>query len=490
MFKNKTLVKQDGFKDCGPACLLMIIKHYKGYLDIEELKLMCKNDNKGTTAYHLIEAAKICGFEASGVRCELKDINASNIILPCIAHITIDNSYNHYVVIDKIDFKKKRLLIKDPIGKISYYTYDEFNKIFNNILITLYPIKPIPLMQKNSYGIFIKNILSSSKKELLQVIIISIFITIFSIITTFYLQNMIDNVNTTKNKIYFIFIIFLILYIFKIVSDFLRNQIIILINQKVDLELTDKTFKQMILLPYYYYRNHTTGEIISRISDLEAVRQVISKVAISIFIDLPLTIIALIVMYIMNTTLFIISIVIMLLYLLIGLIFKQPFNNYVDSCQRKKASATSYMVESINGFESVKGCNIEKSIINNFENKYVDMSNEIFKFDHCYNYQYLLKEIINNIGFIAIILVGILLVFDNKITLGNLLSFNALLAYFLEPIRNIMDLDTSVKQALNAIKRVLKMFYVKSNTSIINKPMQGDIIIKDLTYSFDDVHNV
>ena len=131
MFK-RNLIRQDGFKDCGPTCLSMIIKHYKGYIDINELKEMCKTDKNGTTAYHLIETAKKCGFESYGVKCNLEDINKNNIILPCIAHVILNNSYKHYVVIKKIDYKKKKITVYDPIGTIKTYTYENFQKIFSN----------------------------------------------------------------------------------------------------------------------------------------------------------------------------------------------------------------------------------------------------------------------------------------------------------------------------------------------------------------------
>ena len=57
MFK-KNIIRQDGLKDCGPTCLAIIIKYYKGYIAISELKQMCKTDRNGTTAYDLIEDAK------------------------------------------------------------------------------------------------------------------------------------------------------------------------------------------------------------------------------------------------------------------------------------------------------------------------------------------------------------------------------------------------------------------------------------------------
>lgn len=488
MFK-KNLIRQEGYKDCGPSCLLMIIKHYKGYVDIEELKEMCKTDKNGTTAYHLIEAAKKCGFESYGIKCSLEDINKENIILPCIAHVIINNSYKHYVVIEKIDFKRKRLLIKDPIGQIKYYSFVEFKEIYNNVLVYLYPNQTIKYNPPISLKKYLLSIIASSTKHLLQIIIISLFILIFSIITTFYMQNMIDNMYS-KSKIIFIFILFLLVSCFKVISDFLRNKIIILVNQKIDLNLTYNTFKHIMNLPYRYYRNHTTGEIISKINDLDVVRQVISKLAVSLFIDFPLTIISLIVIYILNFNLFIISLVMLFLYILVLILFRNKFNEHIDTCITDRSLVTSYMVESINGFETIKGCNMESKVMKKFENKYCTMSNEIYDFENCNNIQYLLKEIINNIGFLIIILIGTILVMNNEITIGQLLTFNALFTYFLEPIRNVIDLDSSYKQAKTAVRKILKLYYSKESSGIIDKPFKGNIKFNKVSYSFDDVNYV
>lgn len=486
---KRNFVSQEGFKDCGPACLLMIIKYYKGYIELDDLKEMCKTNVSGTDAYHLIEAAKEIGFNSYGVKCELKNINKDNMILPCIAHVIIDDSYTHYVVIEKINYQKKKILIKDPANKTKYYTFKEFEKIYNNILIFLYPIKNITYNTPNSLYKFIIKIIENSKKQIIDIIIISFFITLLSISSSFYLQNIIDNISFGKRKLVLVFIIFLIISLLKTISDFFRNKLLILINQKLDLELTNETFKNIILLPYCYYRNNTTGEIVSKINDLDVVRQVISKVAIS-FVDLPLTIITLIVMYIINSTLFFISIIIMLLYFLVVLIFRNSLNEHINSCHVKKACATSYMVESINGFESVKGSNMSNKIINSFQYKYIDMLKSIYKFDNCYNKEFLCKELISNLGFLTIIFVGSLLVIENKLSLGTLLSFSVLMNYFLDPIRNVVDLDYNIKQAKNAIKRVLNMFLKESNLSIVDKAMKGNIEIKDLSYSFDEENNV
>jgi len=478
----KKMVKQEGFKDCGPSCLLMIIKHYKGYYDIEELKEMCKTSKLGTTAYHLMEAGKKCGFETSATKYNLEDMQ--DVILPCIAHVTIDKSYNHYVVINKMDFKNKKLLVSDPMGKVKYYKFSEFNEIFNHIILSFLPIKKIAYCNKNSIIKFLLNITKTSYKQLLQILIMSLFVTIFSVITTFYIETIIDNLYS-KEKIIFIFIVFCIIYLLKIITDYFRNKMLIVINSKIDFNLTYDSFKQIIKLPYRYYRNNTTGEIISKINDLDIIRKVLSEIVVSI-IDFPLALICLIIMYFISSKLFVISLIILFLYLLCVLLFRTTFSKYIDKYINDKSIVSSYMVESINGFESVKGCNIENKIINNFEKRYLNLLNNLYRFDNCLNNQYLIKELIGNFGFVIVIAVGANLCLNNEITIGQLLSFNALLSYFLTPIRNIMNLDSNLKQMKISINKILKLFFERKDTSIVDRSMKGDIEFKNLSYSFND----
>ncbi len=484
--KKRNFVKQEGFKDCGPACLAMIINHYQGYMEFDDLKELCQTDKTGTTAYHLITAAKEIGFEAYGIKCKLDDMNKENMILPCIAHVIIDKTYNHYVVVSKINYKRKTIIIKDPMGNIKKLTFKEFSNIYNDILICLYPIKPIICDQVKTIKGFILNNIQSSKKQLKEIIIISFIITLLAIISSFYFQMIIDNISYGKNKIILILICFIIVNSFKTIADFFRNKILIIVNQKINLELTNKTFKNIILLPYSYYRNNTTGEIISKIGDLDIVKDVISKVAISLFIDLPLAVITLLVLYFLNKTLWFISLLIIILYFLVFLIFKGILISNIKKYHHKKAITTSYMVESINGFESVKGTNMTNKIVNNFQFKQIDLLKSIFKFDSDYNLECFFKELINSFGFLIIIAVGAIQIVNEQFTIGGLISFNMLLNYFLTPIKNIVDLNHNFYQAKNAIKRVINLFYKEKEKASFDKSMIGDIEFKNLEFSFKD----
>ena len=486
--KKYPIVLQDEIKDCGVSCIQMIIKYYGGYVKKSNLLEMTKTSKKGTTAYNIKNTLINLGFEAKGIKCNLNDINKDNIVLPCIASVIIDNSYKHFIVIYEINFKKKYLVMGDPADKIKKMSFEDFNKIFNNVLITFFPIKTLPIEKDISQIKFIFNLLVPYKKTLINIFILSIFITLFSILTSFYTEYMINSLNYYSKKfLIYLFCIFFSIYILKIISDFFRNKLLLFINQKLDLVLTLDVFEKIIKLPYSYYQNRTTGDVISRINDLESVRDMISKVALSIFVDLPLTLISLIVLYFINSTLFVIGLVILVLYFIIIVIFRRIFNDYIKKIQVKKGEATSLMVESISGFETVKGMHIDQFIKNKFEKKYVKYLKDIFNFQNLYFLQNLFKEIIDNIGFIIITLIGCILVINGKMNIGRLLTFTTLLVYFLEPIKNIINLDTMIKEAKSALKRILDIVsYEEETNGLVGNFHNGDIEFKNLDFSFND----
>jgi len=466
----------------------MIIKYYKGYINKNTLLEMTKTNKEGTTMFHLNETLLKLGFDSKGVKCNLEDITKENIILPSIANVTINNSYKHFIVIYEINFKKKYLVIADPNNKIMKMEFEEFRKIFNNSLLIFYPIKKIPIQRNLSLIKFIINLVKIHKKPLTNIFILSLFITLFSIITSFYTEYMINALNTlSKYNLLIIFYIFFLINVLKLITDYIRNKSLLYINQKLDLSLTIDTFNNIIELPYHYYHDRTTGDVLSRINDLEKIRELISKVALSLFIDLPLTIVSLVILYIINDILFIIGLIILILYFVIIILFKQPLTDSINNMKIKQSEITSYMIESVSGFETVKGINIEKCIEEKFELKYVKFLKEIFNYQNLYFVQDFLKELINNIGFIVITLIGCLLVVEDKITLGALFTFTSLLVYFLEPIKNIMTLDNVVKDAKESLKRILNIITYDTNESgIINDLKNGDIEFKKLDFTFND----
>ncbi len=484
MYYKYPFTKQNGLKNCACACMQMIIKYYNGYISLEDLSNYLNTDKTGTSALKIVEVFKEIGFSADGIKTTLDEINKDNLILPAIAHVTIDKSYNHYIIIYKINFKKKYLLIADPNSKIKKISYEEFNKIWNNVLIISYPVKPVVKNMEVKLFKVVFDILKNHKKSILELFFMSFIYMITTIAFSFYLKLLFDLISSPINYLLFIFIFFMLIYILKIITNYLRTKLLIFINEKIDISMNMDVYKKVLTLPYQYYRNRTTGEIISKISDLEKIRNLINNLILTLFMDFPLTIFSALILYIINPNMFFISLVVLICYILIFIISKHFLNEKTERFYQEKASMTSYMFESINGFETVKGLNIEDNVIRNFEKKYVKYLKKIVNLDNFINNQNLIKEIVNSISEVIIMYYGILLVVNGTITIGTLIAFNSISMFFFSPIRNIISLDLSIEEAKKAIKKVYEMFENKEN-KLVNKEVNGDIKINNLSYIYN-----
>ncbi len=476
--------KQEEAKDCGAACLSMIIKYYKGYLSMEKIRDLLKVNQSGTTAYHIIEGAKQIGFTAKGVKCTLDDINEDNIVLPCIANVIINNTYKHFIVIYKIDFKNNKIVIADPANKIMIMSFDIFKSIFSGVLIILYPNDNIPKdKNKNS---FIPLIIKSHPKLFKQIIILSLFITVFSVTSSFFLESISKTIiYDSKDLINLLLMIFLTIKLLKLISDYFKDKILILLDEKINLRLTLDVYKQVLSFPYKNYRNKTTGDILTRLLDVGNLKDHFSKIFLTLIVDLPLSLISMFVLYMINNKLFFISIFILILYILIYLFFKDNFDESIKEIKSNNVETTNYMIESINNFETIKGLNIYEDIYNRFEGKFIKLLKNNFKYENMFIIQKFIKDFISEIGLFIIYGVGTVLVLDNKITFGSLLTFGALLSYFIEPMKNIIGLESDYRELKLIINRLTDLyeFNLLENK---NELYKGNIIFNDLSYTYDD----
>jgi len=480
MFKRYPFVKQEGLKDCGAACTLMILKYYGGYVNINKLNEMLKTTRKGVTAYHIVKTLKDLGFNAYGIK--LEKLKPTKV--PFIANVIIRNSYRHFIVVYEIT--DSYILIADPAKGIKKIKSAEFYKIWTGINIMMYPERPITNFKSNfTLKSFCKLIIPSKVKFML-ILFFSIIMTIAGIISSFFFQGLIDNINNSDN-LRLISFIFLILGLIKVFSVFYRNKILIKFTNNISSNLMKRTFKQITMLPYLYYHNHTVGEITSKINDINIIGSTINRVLLTLFIDLPLTIFVGILLLYINKLLFCVTLFSVLFYIVIILFTHKKINASIENTLKNKAELNSYMTETIGGFETVKGLGIEKKVIKKMGAKCDSFYKENIKLEGLINGQAFFKNLVSNFGLFLIMIIGIMLIKDGTISLTLFITYNILISLFLDPIRNIIDLDFEIKEAINVLRRVFGLYEIKQDKNNVEVNL---IELLNVAFSFDDINYV
>ena len=478
--------KQENIKDCGASCLSMIIKYYGGYLNIEKIRELVNVGKDGTSAYHIIEGAKKIGFEAKGYECPLDKFETEKVNFPLIANVVINKSFTHFVVIYDINYRKKEIFVADPADKLKKISFDSFNLIYNGFILLLYPKAKIPFMNKTTinWSDFFP-LVYHNKSFFINIFFLSTFVIIYSVVISFYSQILLDNLFLEINYLTCLFVFFLIITIIKITSEHFRNIIFIYITQRMELMITTDSFNKILSLPYSYYRNHSTGDILARIKDITIIRDTLSKWIMIWIVDLPLMLISFIILFKINYSLALITLIIFFLYWIILKIFHHPLENVITKCHKENSTLTSNQIEAINAFETIKGLSIKEKIRANIDNQENIFLTSLHKFQKISILENYFKELIENGGYLVIFYLGCCAVNKETMTLGVLLTFQSLMNYFLTPVRELVDLDADTKNMNKAIIRLKELFIEEKRIGYLNIPMNGDIEFKNLSYTYN-----
>lgn len=483
--KKKLVVLQEGNKDCGVCCLLSIIRYYNGNISLNKLMEMTKTTKNGTTFYNLSEAASKIGMASKAYYVD--DFNNISVYsCPFISQV-IRNGYTHFVVVYKIS--KDKLLIMDPALGSLYMSREKFLNIWTGYIMMFEKVKILPnykdekYINKLLYGLILNN-----KKIIVNCLLLTLMFCFLTIGYSVYLKVMIDKVlNQDKYLLIVISLIFFIVILFRSLTNLFRNQMLSYFNMKVDISLFLNSFKRILLLPYNYYKNKTTGEIISRVNDLSYIKQIISQLLTTVFLDIVLLLFSLVCLYFINSKMFVISFFIAILYVIIIFIYPRFIKTKIYESQAEVAKVNSYLVESISGLETIKGLRCEKMVNDRLESYYTKAQATIFDYNIISNGVLFLKDLIFYVGVLLINYVGCVDIMNGNFTVGSLLTFNTILGYFLNPLQNFIDLADDYVYVRGVFKRANGLYEVKLDDleSKNGLRVEGDISFNNLDFSFN-----
>lgn len=488
--RKNLIVLQEGSKDCGASCLLSIIRYYGGEISLDRLIDMTKTTKDGTNFYNINLAAN--KFNLITKCYKIDDIEKiKEISTPFIVQMN-NNNYNHFVVVYKIINNK--IVIMDPAcGKCVIDIFEFSNNWTGYIMLLEKNGVILNYKEDKVLNNIIKECLGKNVGIILFLIVLSIIFTLLSCFLGLYSQIVFDKImDTSFNNLIVITIMFSVLFIVKNITNFVRNHLIIYLNQKIDVSIILSTYSKVILLPYAFYVNKRVSEVLSRINDLSYVKNFISKIIVTLFLDVFVFLVSCIMIYSVSKKILLYLIVIEILYGVIIMIFNKNVKKCTIVNQENSAKINNSIIESVNMFETIKGLNIESNMIFKFSKLYSTLLNNLFYSEKLNNIILIIKEIISDIGNLFVNFVIIKLIMDSELTVGNYMTITFLSGYLICPIKNVIDILGEYHYVKNALKRGNNLLeYTEEKLYVDDKLLvNGNITMKHLKYSFNNKNYV
>lgn len=459
---NRYVIRQEEEKDCGASCLASIVKYYNGYVPLEIIRNDTLTDNNGTNFYNIKMAAIKYGFDVMGY-------NNEQIIPPYIVQIKINDCY-HFMVIYKIT--DKYLIVMDPGKGIIKYSKEDFNKIFTGYMLKLIPNgKIVKYDKKNGYLSFLKKLVKNNIKNIIVCFILTIIIIILNLSETYLIKEVL---------IYKVFIKeLLIILLIKLSVNWFKNNILIKINKKINIELVNNYISKYFKLSYKYLYLKSSGDIINRIKDLNKIKNYLVNEVVNFSLNLLMMLMVTIILFIINYKL---TIVVILIYIMTFIVCKcinkeifKRYNEliYLDNLYMDRVS------EYVSKILTINSLNINSFFINKLNDKSKLVANLNFRVDKLNNYLNIFLEFIEI--FVMIIILGMLY----RSNLDNIIVYILYYNYFKECVYYFITFNVSYGYLKLVIDRINGVYYLKNYDKSKGLEFKNDdIIINDLSYSY------
>ncbi len=438
-----------------------------------------------TTPEEIMRIAKSRGFKIKKKNLTLKTYN-DKYPLPALIQLKDET----YVVLLALRPDENKVLIMRPLAKHpEALTYDELQPQMKDFILVL-AHKLLDDDVKFGFKWFFNEIFKY-KKIIGQVLLGSFVVQLFGLVTPLFTQVILDKVlvHRTIATLDVLALAFIVVSVFELLLNLSRNYIFIHTTSKIDAKLGSKLFKHLFQLYYVYFEKRQVGNIIARVRELDRIREFITNKSVSVVIDSFFSLVFVGIMLLYSVKLTFISLGFLGIIAIIYLLITPELRARLEEKFQMGAHSNSYLVEAVTGVQTVKALAIEGSMIKKWEDKLAKYIKSSFNLAIMGNFTGSICGFLQKAMTIAILYVGVILVIENKLTIGQLIAFQMFSGQFSAPMLRLVGLWNEFQQTLLAVDRIGDILNspveMQSKTAVTLNDVQGDIKLENLSFRYN-----
>ena len=324
-----------------------------------------------------------------------------------------------------------------------------------------------------------------------QVILASLLINLFSLASSLYIMTVYDRIipNQAIESLWALSLIIFIILIFDLAVKTIRASLIDAASARVDRFVSEKLFRRIARRNMDMSRQ-TLGGLSHIIRDFDVLKDVIGSASFTIFVDLPFILLFLFVLFYVGGPLAIIPAIIVPLIILFGF-FMQPLMRKQGVIALQESGDKNLIVsEMVNGIETLKTIRGLDMLQNRWLNSVVNQGEAL------QNSRFIGQTILNVTQFgqqlsqIGIVILGVFLIADKSLTMGQLIACVILSGRALAPLGNLTQLISRLDQAHVAFTNIDRLMQETSREEETGQflkrgRLEGRLDINALTFQFE-----
>ena len=475
--------------ECGAASLAMVMAYYEKWVPLEQVRLDCGVSRDGSNAKNMLVAARSYGFEAQGFRCEPEALRES-ISLPCIVHW----NFNHFVVLD--GFRGNFAWINDPARGEVKVPMEEFDAAFTGICLQVTPGPDFaPSGKPKSTIDFARKRLKGAGAAVAFVLLSTVIGYLFGIINPIFTRFFMDRLLTGENRELLMPFMGLmaLMGLAQVVTSWIQAVYALKINGKMAIVGSSEYMWKVLRMPMEFFSQRMAGDILQRQGTNATIAATMVNTLTPLLLNTIMMVFYLVVMLRYSVMLTMVGIVTIVLNLFVSQMISKKRVNITRVQMRDAGKLAAATVSGIQMVETIKASGAENGYFQKWAGYQASVNAQNVRYARLNQFLGIIPSVLSSVAEALVLILGVMLVMQNRFTLGSIMLFQGFLNAFMAPAMTIIAAGQSLQEMRTEMERVEDVMQYPMDENFKDAPLDenadysklsGDVELKNVSFGY------
>ena len=454
----KTDIRQHDATDCAAACLASVARHYGRDIPLTVIREASGTSRAGTSIKGILDAARELGFRAQAWKSEEKDVEALRKLEgPAILHVVNKAGDLHFIVLYALT--ADRAVVMDPAeGKHLKINIKLLQEEWTGYLAVVRPEPGADGQRANSniHHHLTRSLRLIPAKTYALMLAGSVTYIVAGICTALFLQHIIDRVLPAGEPagLVPVGILMLAVTVTTLLVGYGRILYALRLSITLDSRLVLGYLRHLFRLPAAFFVRRGAGELHARIGDAAKLRDFLVEGFSTLITSTLLLLVSFVLMFTVHWRLALVMLAFIPLYLALFIAADRVNRRINRDIIEQSARFEERTVEGIAAVRTVRWFGGGERLMRGIEKEYVRLANRLFSGGRWAGGFASAAEGIARMLTLTLLTVGALYIFAGTLTIGELVSFYSITAWFATPLSELVKLNEHYSEAKIAAERL------------------------------------
>ena len=330
------------------------------------------------------------------------------------------------------------------------------------------------------------------RSVLIQVLVASFVVQLFTLANPLLIQVIIDKVITQRSldTLQVLGIALVVVTILEGVLSSLKTFLFAETTNRIDQRLGAEVIDHLLHLPLNYFDHRPVGELGTRVAELEKIRSFLTGQALSTILDAAFSVIYIAVMLFYSWLLTLIALSVLPIQIGLTIVGAPLFRRQFRAAAEENAKTQSHLVEVLTGIQTVKAQNVEMISRWRWQEFYSQYIARTFAKTITGTALNQTSQVLQKISQLMVLWIGASMVLSGELTLGQLIAFRIISGYVTQPLLRLSTIWQSIQELRISFERLADVIDTPEESDEVDKskvmlpPLQGNVRFENLSFRF------